>query len=94
MVVNLSKEFITEKILAFFPEKKLARKTKAPLWQIVKAIIYRLKTGCQWRELPIQSFFDEVLICWQTVYYYFNSWSESGIWQKVWIQFLAHENLV
>nr|WP_253271248.1 transposase [Saprospira grandis] len=57
MVVNLSKEFITEKILAFFPEKKLARKTKAPLWQIVKAIIYRLKTGCQWRELPIQSFF-------------------------------------
>lgn len=91
MVVNLSKEFITEKILAFFPEKKLARKTKAPLWQIVKAIIYRLKTGCQWRELPIQSFFDEVLICWQTVYYYFNSWSESGIWQKVWIQFLAHE---
>ncbi|WP_253271325.1 transposase [Saprospira grandis] len=35
----------------------MARKTKAPLWQIVKAIIYRLKTGCQWRELPIQSFF-------------------------------------
>nr|WP_253271389.1 transposase [Saprospira grandis] len=23
---------------------------------MVKAIIYRLKTGCQWRELPIQSF--------------------------------------
>nr|WP_253271262.1 hypothetical protein [Saprospira grandis] len=35
----------------------MARKTKAPLWQIVKAIIYRLKTGFQWRELPIKSFF-------------------------------------
>ncbi|WP_367613655.1 transposase [Saprospira grandis] len=46
---------LLRKNISIFPEK-IGSKTKAPLWQIVKAIIYRLKTGCQWRELPIQSF--------------------------------------
>ena len=26
-------------------------------YQVVAAILYRLKTGCQWRELPVKEFF-------------------------------------
>ena len=62
----------------------LGRKPKVPFWRVIKAIIYRLKTGCQWRELPVSVFCDKVLISWQTVYYYFNKWSKQGLWQKVW----------
>jgi len=31
--------------------------TTVPLTEIVECIFYRLKTGCQWRELPTKAFF-------------------------------------
>jgi len=53
MYVNLFKKFITKSLLPYLSQTNLGRKLKVPLWCIIKAIIYRLKTGCQWRELPI-----------------------------------------
>ncbi len=47
------------------------------------AIIYRLKTGCQWRELPMKQFFT-VKYSWQSVYYHFQKWSKDGSWEKIW----------
>ena len=32
----------------------------------------------QWRELPIESYFEKGEISWQNVYYYFNKWSKDG----------------
>jgi transposase len=63
-------------------------KTKTSLYQIVEVIFYRLKTGCQWRELPIKQFIDGGKMSWQNIYYYFNKWSKDGSWQQVWIEFL------
>ncbi len=39
--------------------------------QIVNALFYLLKTGCQWRMLPND------FAPWQTVYYHFRQWKES-----------------
>ncbi|WP_251924419.1 IS5 family transposase [Salinibacter ruber] len=39
---------------------------------ILDAILYLLKTGCQWRMLPGE------FAPWQTVYYYFRRWREEG----------------
>lgn len=36
----------------------VVRKTKVPLWRIVKVIVYRLKIGYQWRESPVRVFCD------------------------------------
>jgi putative transposase len=47
------------------------------LRQVFNGILYLTKTGCQWRMLP------EAFGCWQTVYGYFNTWSENGIWQQI-----------
>jgi len=71
MYVNLSKKFITKNLLPFLSQTDLGRKTKVPLWRIIKAIIYRLKTGCQWRELPIGAFCSSILISWNSIYYHF-----------------------
>ncbi len=57
---------------------------------IVKLILYRLKTGCQWRELPIKQFMDKPYT-WQAVFHNFNKWSKDGSWQKAWENF-AKEN--
>jgi putative transposase len=45
--------------------------------QIVNAIFYQLKNGCQWRDLP--SDFPN----WQTVYSQFRRWQLDGTWETV-----------
>lgn len=38
------------------------KNTKVELYQVIKVILYRLKTGCQWRELPMNCFFVFLII--------------------------------
>src|SRR5439155_18840545 len=45
--------------------------------EVVNAILYVLRTGCQWRYLP------EGFPAWQTVYWYFVRWLNDGTWQRV-----------
>ncbi len=47
------------------------------LREIVNAILYLLRTGCQWRMLPHD------LPPWQTVYYHHRKWRLNRIWEKV-----------
>lgn len=44
---------------------------------LVNAILYVVKTGCQWRMLPAD------FPPWQTVYYHFNKWCKNGVWKKI-----------
>ena len=53
------------------------RKRKHHLRDIVNAILYINKTGCQWRMLP--SHFAP----WQTVYYYFRKWKLEGVIEEI-----------
>lgn len=89
MYVNLSKKFITKNLLPHLSQSNLGRKTKVPLWRIVKAIIYRLKTGCQWRELPVSAFCSRILIGWNSIYYHFNKWSKDGSFKNMWTKLLS-----
>jgi len=47
------------------------------MWQIVNAILYVVRTGCQWRMLPTN------LPPWQTVYGYFRRWKKNGLWERI-----------
>jgi putative transposase len=44
---------------------------------LLNGILYVTKTGCQWRMLPKE--FGR----WETVYGYFNRWSQQGVWQQL-----------
>ena len=57
-------------MVQFFDEK---RKRKHSNREIFNAILYLLKTGCQWRMLPKD--FPK----WQLVYYYFHKWKNEGL---------------
>lgn len=58
------------------------------------AVIYRLKTGCQWRYLPMKQFF-RVGYRWQSVYYHFQKWSKNGSWERAWRKVLEkHKHLL
>jgi transposase len=45
--------------------------------RLVNAILYLLRTGCQWRMLPLD--FPN----WNTVRYPFDAWHRSGMWERL-----------
>lgn len=53
------------------PPELFGRKRSVNLREIINALCYLARSGCQWRLLP-QGFPN-----WQTVYYYFRKWRES-----------------
>ena len=57
--------------------------------EIVPAISYRLKTGCQWRQSPVKQFFSRGVLTWQGVYHHFNKWVKDGSRTKVRISILS-----
>lgn len=63
---------VIEKIIN--PQK---RKRKYSLRDIMNAILYMLKTGCQWRMLP------KDFAPWQSVYYYFSKWKNEGVIEEL-----------
>jgi transposase len=61
--------------------------SKIGLHQIFNYILYRLHTGCQWVQLPIerdQQQPEKSAISWQAVYYHFRKWSGDGSLERVW----------
>ena len=53
------------------------RPRKHELRRIVDAMLYIVKTGCQWRQLPVN------FPPWQSVYQQFRTWRDSGVWERV-----------
>jgi putative transposase len=58
------------------------RNRKYELREIVNAVLYMVKAGCQWRMLPGD------FAPWKLIYYYFDTWKKNGIFE------LIHESLV
>lgn len=44
----------------------------------INGIIYVLKTGCAWNDLPPQ--FGSATTCWR----WFERWSADGTWERIW----------
>lgn len=84
----LNKSTIEKWILPHLTIGERGFETTVPLIEIVECILHRLKTGCQWRELPTKQFFTAKILVWESVYYYFNKWSKSGCWQRIWSNIL------
>ena len=45
--------------------------------EVVNAILYSLRSGCQWRMLPTD------FVPYQTVYHYFWTWRRAGVWERM-----------
>ena len=78
----MGKDTINKWIISFLSVGKRGFKSNFDLASIFLLILKRLKTGVQWRELPIESYFEKGEISWQNVYYYFNKWSKDGSFQR------------
>jgi putative transposase len=60
------------------PAAKLGgRPRTTDMREVVNAILYSLRSGCQWRMLPTH------FPPYQTVYHYFRSWRRAGVWEQM-----------
>jgi putative transposase len=56
---------------------KIGRPAKLDLREIVNALFYWERTGCQWRLIPAD--FPN----WTSVRYYFDKWTRDGTWVRI-----------
>lgn len=65
-------------IKGFFEQKRVfGRPLRHDRREIVNAIFYITRSGCQWRMLP------KDFPPWEFVYSYFQKWNREGIWEQV-----------
>jgi len=69
------------------PSKK-GRRRKHPFRELLNAIFYLVRTGCQWRNLP------KDFAPWRTVYHYFRRWKRNGLWNQIHTHLREHLRLV
>ena len=82
----LDKDTIKSEILPHLQKYHRGRQVPTPkLVGIIQLILHRLKTGCQWRELPTKQYLDGPYD-WRSVYHHFNKWSKDGSWRRAWTQ--------
>ena len=61
----------------FVAQGKMGRPRTINIREVINAILYVVKTECQWRALPVD--FPH----WKTVYTYFLRWRNSGKWKGI-----------
>jgi putative transposase len=65
-------------IVKFIPRAKLGgRPRTSDLREIVNGILYLVRTGCSWRQLPHD------FPPWGTVHFYYRCFRLDGTWQKI-----------
>ena len=53
------------------------KKRTVDIREVLNAIFYRVRTGCQWRMLPSD------FPAWYHVWYYYRTWRNDGIWGHI-----------
>lgn len=64
-------------LLELLPEKK---QTRPPAWtkrEIMNGILYQLKNGCNWSDLP------KDLPPYSTVYWHYKHWRKAGVFEEL-----------
>ena len=53
------------------------KKRTVDIREVLNAIFYRIRTGCQWRMLPSD------FPAWYHVWYYYRTWRDDGTWNHI-----------
>lgn len=84
----LDKYMIEMEIIPYIPRTKRGFQPTVSISEIVNAILYKLKTGVQWYQLPVKALFSSKVLSWQSVYHHYRKWCLSGTWKDCWVSFL------
>jgi putative transposase len=67
-----------ERIAALVAQKEgSGKKRTVDIREILNALFYRVRTGCQWRMFP------KDFPAWYHVWYYYRTWRNDGTWERI-----------
>jgi putative transposase len=66
-----------QKLQPLLPKSKRGAPRRVNMREVINALRYLNRTGCQWRMLPHD------LPPWEKVYYYFSEWRDGGDWERI-----------
>lgn len=89
----LNKDIIEMEIVPYLPFTKRGFKPRAPLYGIVNAILFKLKTGIQWEFLPVESLFSDKALHYKTVFGHYRKWCKEDVWKSCWVELLRANKL-
>jgi len=84
---EISQKQFKKYVLPYLTTAKRGFVCKIPLYKVFNYILYRLHTGCQWQELPLDPDPDhpeKKEISGDAVYYHYRKWSRDGSLKRVW----------
>ncbi len=84
---SLTEKQFDQHIRPYISTEKCGFECQIPLYKVFNYILYRLHTGCQWHQLPIEPDAKDPRqkeISHYAVYYHFRKWSRDGSLEKVW----------
>lgn len=85
----LDKDTIKIWIMPYLSVAKRGFTSKFDLLEIVNAILYKLKSGCQWRFLPLGHLFSGDSPSWNTVFQHYRKWCKKDEWRKAYANVLS-----
>lgn len=88
MYAVLDKDTIKNEILPHLSVAKRGFISKSSLIEVINAILYKLKTGCQWAYLPVKELFSGKVLKYGAVFHHYNKWSKKGEWKSLWLRLL------
>lgn len=84
---SVTEEQFNTHLLPFLSTAKRGFVCKIALYKVFNYLLYRLHTGCQWKQLPIAADPqqpEKKEISWDAVRYHFTKWSADGSLERVW----------
>ena len=84
----LDKDTIKVEIMPYLSIAKRGFVSEFDLIEIVNAILFKLKSGCQWRLLPVGHLFSGNRPSWKTVFHHYRKWCKRGEWKQVFTELL------
>jgi len=78
MYTVLNKDTIEEDIIPYLPTAQRGFVPTVSLAEIINSILYKLKTGVQWHQLPVKALFEDKILSWQSVYHNYRKWCKAG----------------
>lgn len=89
MIEIFSKDMIQRHIVQYLSQGSRGPDCRVELWEVVNAILYKLKTGTQWDMLPVKSLIYSGKISWQAVYHHYRKWCKDQSWRRVWLALMG-----
>lgn len=90
MLTNKQISALRQYVVPLIPKNKKGFASKHDPIAILRCIIYKLKTGCQWRHIFVELEGVAYPFSWQLVYYYYRKWLKAGVFEKA-FQAILHD---